>query len=106
MAELNIRTVVREIVTDGLAKRGYTLAPEGEEAEFLVHYQVGIGKRIGPDSVKGFGSLSLTLVEVSTKRDVWVGFIKTEVALSLSEEDRRKRLRKRVDKMLKKFPPS
>jgi len=104
--ELNLRAVVRDVITEGLAKRGYTMAPEDGKVDFLVHYQVGFGKRIGPDSVKGFGSLSLTLVDVSSNRDAWVGFIKTEVALALSEQDRRRRLQKRVDKMLRKFPPS
>jgi hypothetical protein len=106
MAELNIRTIVRDTITEGLAKRGYSMAPEGEQADFLAHYQVGIGKRIDRSSVKGFGSLSLTLVDPATSRDVWVGFVKTESDVSLSEADRRKRLQRNIDKMLGKFPPS
>jgi hypothetical protein len=74
--------------------------------DYRVHYQVGTGKRIEQTSVKGYGSLSLTLVDASTDQDVWVGFVKTESDVSLSEKDRRKRLQKKVDKMLGKFPPS
>jgi len=106
MTELNIRTLMEEAITKGLAKRGYEMAPAGGEVQFLVHYQVGIAKRIEPNSVKGFGSLSLTLVDPTTNRDVWVGFVKTKADIALSESDRRKRLQKQVDTMLKKFPPS
>ncbi len=45
METLNIRSIVREAITEGLAKRGYTLAPAGGKAEFRVHYQVGIGQK-------------------------------------------------------------
>jgi hypothetical protein len=106
MTELNIRTLVEEAIVKGLAKRGYEMAPEGEEVQFLAHYQVGIAKRIEPNSVKGFGSLSLTLVDPATNRDVWVGFVRTRANVALSESDRRKRLQGQVDKMLRKFPPS
>jgi len=105
-AELNLHTVVRDVITEGLAKRDYTMARESGKADFRVYYRVGLGKRIGPDSVKGFGSLSLTVVDVSSNRDVWVGFITIEVAVARSEQDRRRRLQKRVDKMFRKFPPS
>ncbi len=106
MQALNIRAVVREIITEGLAGRGYTMAPKSGKVDFLVHYQVGIGRRISADSVQGYGSLSLTLVDVSTNRDVWLGFVKTDADVSLPEAQRRKRLQKEIDKMLKKFPPS
>jgi hypothetical protein len=106
ITDLNIRSIVRDIITKGLAKRGYSMAPDGGKVDYRVHYQVGTGKRIEPTSVKGYGSLSLTLVDASTDQDVWVGFVKTESDVSLSEKDRRKRLQKRVDKMLRKFPPS
>jgi hypothetical protein len=106
ITDLNIRNIVRDIITKGLAKRGYSMAPEGGKVHYRVHYQVGIGKRIEKTSVKGYGSLSVTLVDASTDQDVWVGFVKTESNVSLSETERRKGLQKRVDKMLGKFPPS
>ncbi len=106
MQALNIRAVVRDIITEGLARRGYTMVPKNGKVDFLVHYQVGIGRRISADSVQGYGSLSLTLVDVSTNRDVWLGFVKTDADVSLPEAQRRKRLQKEIDKMLKKFPPA
>lgn len=104
--ELNIRTLARETITDGLAARGYTLAPEGGKVDFRVHYHVGLRKVIKKDSVEGYGSLSLTLVDASTNRNAWVGFIEADVDVSNSEAERRKRLQKEVNKMLKDFPPS
>lgn len=106
MTTLNIRALVRETIEEGLANRGYPMAPKGENAEFRVHYQVGIGKIVKPRAVEGYASLSVTLVEASTNRVAWVGFVKTDVDVSLSEAHRRKRLQKQVKKMLSKFPPS
>ena len=103
---LNTRTLVRETITEGLARRGYTLAPQGGKADFRVHYQVGLGKIIKTDSVEGYGTLSLHLVNASTNRQVWVGFIKADIHPSVPEAERRKRLQKEVNKMLKDFPPS
>jgi len=48
----------------------------------------------------------LTFVEVSTNRDVWVGFVKANVDVSISAAKRRMRLLKQVNKMLRKFPPT
>ena len=106
ISNLNIRTIVRDVVTEGLAKRGYTMAPDGGKVDFRVHYQVGIGTKVDQTSSKGYGSLNLTLVNATTNQEVWVGFVRTESDVSLSEKDRRKRLQKRVDKMLREFPPS
>jgi hypothetical protein len=106
MEALNIRSIVREAITEGLAKRGYTLAPAGGKAEFRVHYQVGIGQKIEQDSVKSYASLSLTLVDTKTDRSAWVGFIKTGADIATPEAQRRKRLREQMNKMLKNFPPN
>jgi hypothetical protein len=106
METLNIQSNLREAITEGLAKRGYTLAPAGEKAEFRVHYQVGIGQKIKPGSVKSYASLSLTLVDTKTDRSAWVGFIKTDADIAIPEAQRRKRLREQMNKMLKNFPPN
>ena len=106
MDTLNIPTIVRELITYGLAKRGYMMASEGEKVDFRVHYQIGIGRRISTSSVTGYGSLSLTLVDNTTDRDVWLGFVKTNVDVSVSEANRRMRLEKEINQMLRKFPPS
>jgi hypothetical protein len=103
---LNIQSMVREIITESLAERGYTLAPAGEEVDFRAHYQFGLGQLIEQDSIKAYASLSLTLVDTKTDRSVWVGFIKTDADIAISEAQRRKRIRKKMDKMLKGFPPN
>ena len=106
MKTLNIQSIVREAITEGLAKRGYTLAPAGEKVDFRVHYQVGIGQKLKPGSVKSYASLSLTLVDTKTNRSAWVGFIKTDADIATPEAQRRKRLREQMNKMLKNFPPN
>jgi hypothetical protein len=106
METLNIKSIVRETITEGLAKRGYTLAPAGGKVDFRVHYQVGLGQVIKQDSVKSYASLSLTLVDTKTDRSAWVGFIKTDADIAIPEAERRKRLRKKMNEMLKNFPPN
>jgi hypothetical protein len=103
---LNVPAIVRELITEGLEKRGYVMVPKGTKVDFRVHYQVGLGQRGTASSVKGFGSLSLTLVDDTTNRDVWVGFVRTESNVSRPESERRKRLKKQINTMLNKFPPS
>ena len=103
---LNIKSAVREAITEGLAQRGYTLAPAGGKVDFRVHYQVGLGQVITQDSVKSYASLSLTLVDTKTDRSAWVGFIKTDADIAIPEAERRKRLQKKMNKMLKNFPPN
>jgi hypothetical protein len=106
MEALNIQSIVREAITEGLAERGYTFAPPGGKVDFRVHYQIGLGQKIEQDSVKSSASLSLTLVDTKTDRSVWVGFIKTGTDIAAPEAQRRKRLREQMNKMLKNFPPN
>lgn len=103
---LNIQSMVREIITESLAERGYTLAPAGGKVEFRVHYQVGLGQEINQDSAKAYASLSLTLVDTKTDRSAWVGFIKSDADIATPEPQRRKRMREQMNKMLKNFPPN
>ena len=106
METLNIESIVRETITEGLVERGYTLAPAGGKVDFQVHYQIGLGQEIRQDSVKSHASLSLTLVDTKTDRSAWVGFIKTDADIATPEAQRRKRLREQMNKMLKNFPPN
>jgi len=106
MKTLNVQDFVQEAITEGLAKRGYTLAPAGGKVDFRVHYQLGLGREIKQDSVKSHASISLTLVDAKTDRSAWVGFIKTGTDIAAPEAQRRKRLREQMNKMLKNFPPT
>jgi hypothetical protein len=103
---LNIENIVREAIIEGLAERGYTLAPAGEKVDFRAHYQIGLGQKISQDSVKSYGSLSLTLVDANTDRSAWVGFIKTDADIAIPETERRERLREQMNEMLEDFPPN
>jgi hypothetical protein len=106
METLNIKSIVQEAITEGLAERGYTLAPVGGKVDFRVHYQLGLGQKIKADSVKSYASLSLTLVDTKTDRSAWVGFIRTGVDITIPEAERRKRLRKQMNEMQENFPPN
>jgi hypothetical protein len=103
---LNIEGMLRETITEGLANHGYTLAPADGKVDFRIHYQIGIAQNIKKNSIKSYASLSLTMVDTKTDRSAWVGFIKTEADISMSDAERRERLRKQVDKMLENFPPN
>jgi hypothetical protein len=106
MAKLNIEAIVRETIVASLAERGYTLAPDGGTADFRAYYQLGLGQIVNLDSVESFASLSLTFVDTETNRSAWVGFITTRADIAIPDAERRELLRKRLDKMLKDFPPS
>jgi len=103
---LNIDAIIRDTTAEGLAARGYTQAPAGSPAPYLLSYEVGIGRLITTTSASAVGTLSLSLVESESKRRVWVGFIKVDVDTSLTEAQRRERLQGEMQKMLKDFPPS
>jgi hypothetical protein len=106
METLNVQNIVEDAIAEGLAKRGYTLAPADGKVDFRVHYQLGLGREIKQDSVKSYASLSLTLVDAKTDRSAWVGFIKTGADIAAPEAQRRKRLREQMNEMLKDFPPA
>jgi len=103
---LNIQSMVREVITESLAAHGYTLAPAGGKVDFRAHYQFGLGQVVNQDSVKAYASLSLTLVDAKTGRSAWVGFIKTDADIATPEAERRKRMREKMNEMLKDFPPN
>ena len=103
---LNIDAIIRDTTAEGLAARGYTQAPAGSPAPYLLSYEVGIGRLISKTSASAVGTLSLSLVESESKRRVWVGFIKVDVDTSRTEAQRRERLQGEMQKMLEDFPPS
>jgi hypothetical protein len=106
LGQLNINAIVRDSIAEGFAERGYTEAPAGTKARYLLSYEVGIGRRISETKAEGFGSLSVSLNEADSKRRVWLGFVKVDIDTSRTEAERRDVLRKDLAEMLKDFPPS
>jgi hypothetical protein len=103
---LNINEIVRESIVEGFAERGYTEAPIGSKAPYLLAYEIGIGRTITRTRATAIGSLSVSLVESNSNRRVWVGFIRLDVDTSRTEAERRDLLRREVRNMLRSFPPS
>jgi len=106
MEILHIDRLLRAEVEEGFAGRGYTEVPRGSEAEYEMHYEVGLGLQVGGTQRPAVATASIELTEISTGRQVWVGFMKTNVDVSLTEKQRVDRLRRNMRKMLKNFPPS
>ena len=52
------------------------------------------------------GSLSFWLVELATKRRVWMGYVRADIRVGLTREERVKRMREALAQLLEKFPPS
>lgn len=117
---------IRAAVEERLAKKGFEPARQGG-ADFLLHYDAGLQERVdvsgaerhlhagdGPRvtfaweegeqaRIYSEGSLVIEVVDAETREVVWAGWA-TDVA---KEPDRlRKRVDKAVKKILKPFPPT
>lgn len=106
MKTLHVDRIFREVVEDAFAQRGYEMVPRGSEAEYEVHYEIGLGMQVGGKQRPAVATASIELTEIATGRRVWVGFMKTNVDVALSEEQRRNRLEREMRKILRRFPPS
>lgn len=104
---LNMDAILRETASAALAARGYVEVPPGSTAEYLLSYQASVGRVVSPTKARAVGTVSLTLVEFASGRHVWVGFARAdEIDVSLTEEQRRRRVRSLMNRMLRGFPPS
>jgi hypothetical protein len=61
---------------------------------------------IGLDNSRTMASLSFTLVDSETNHRVWMGFVRTDVRMGLSEEESDERMHKALAKLLAEFPPA
>jgi hypothetical protein len=48
----------------------------------------------------------LWLVDAAAKRRVWMGYVRAEILVGLSREERVMRLRGAMARLLEKFPPA
>jgi hypothetical protein len=60
----------------------------------------------GPDNSTSLGSLSLWLADAATRRRVWMGYVRAEIFVGLSREERVTRMRGAMARLLEKFPPA
>ncbi len=97
--------LLKQISNEEFAKRGYTVVEPGA-ADYLLSYELTIHRWISAEKTRATGTLSLSLVDTKTGNRVWLGYGRAQVLVGLSEEERSKRLRLILVKMLKEFPPN
>ena len=106
METLEVDRILRETAGAALTARGYSEAPDGSQPDYLLHYEVGVGIVVDGKQRPPVATASFELTEFGTGRRVWVGFITTNVDITLNERERTRRLQRELRKMLLYFPPS
>ena len=103
-AQLDIEPLIQETASEALAARGYQ---QGQgSGHYKLSYQLAAFSWIGGTESRSIGTLSLTLVEAASGRRVWMGFVRADILVGLSREERKVRLRSALDRLLEKFPPT
>jgi len=103
--QMDTDSLIREAANAEFAARGYRLATSGS-ANYRLSYDLAVHTWYGPDNSSSLGSLSLWLADASTKRRVWMGYVRAEVLVGLSREERLTRMRGAMARLLEKFPPA
>jgi hypothetical protein len=98
-------SLIREAADAEFAARGYQLSATGS-AHYKLSYDLAIHTWYAANNTSSQGSLSLWLVDAATNRRVWMGYVRAEIYVGLSREERVARLRKAMARLLEKFPPS
>jgi hypothetical protein len=101
---LDLDPLIREAANREFAARGYRMVTSGA-ADYRLSYQVAVNTWLGPDNSTSVASLSLLLIDAKQDRRVWLGYGRAEMHVSISREERLKRLQSATAKMLEKFPP-
>jgi len=103
--ELNLDPLIRGAADGAFSARGGRPAVVGA-ADYRVAYELGENRWSGPDGTTSVVSLSLFLMDPKSSRRVWSGYGRAEVQPGLSREERQRRLRAALDRMLASFPPT
>ena len=103
--QMDTDSLIREAANAEFAARGYRLATTGA-ANYRLSYDLTVHTWYGPDNSSSLGSLSLWLSEAASKRRVWMGYVRAEILVGLSREERMARMRGALARLLEKFPPA
>ena len=98
-------SIFREAADAEFAARGYQVTATGS-AHYKLSYDLAIHTWYAANNSSSQGSLSLWLVDAASNRRVWMGYVRAEIYVGLSREERVARLRKAMARLLDKFPPS
>ena len=102
---MDLDGMIRNAVETEFATRNYVMTASGTP-DYLMSYEIYVNTWVSQTEATSVGTLSVEMEEKKTGRRVWVGFIRTEVDISLTREQRRERIGKELKQMLKDFPPS
>ena len=102
---LDLDPLIREAANQEFSLRGYRVVTSGSP-DYRLSYQVTVNTWIGADNSTSVASLSLLLVDAKADRRVWLGYGRAEMHVGISRDERMKRLRVAIAKMVEKFPPN
>ncbi len=103
--QMDTGSLIEEAANVEFAKRGYHLSTTGA-ANYKLSYDLTVHTWYGPDNSSSVASLSLWLADATTKRRVWMGYVRAEIYVGLSREERLKRMQGAMARLLEKFPPT
>lgn len=103
--QMETDSLIRESANAEFAARGYQLSTT-EAAHYKLSYDLAIHTWYEANNSSSLGSLSLWLTDAATRRRVWMGYVRAEILVGLSREERLARLQKAMARMLEKFPPA
>src|SRR5215471_3354753 len=101
--ELDLDPLIRQAADGAFAARGWR--PVSGAADFRLAYELGENRWNGSEGSTSVVSLSLFLTDAKSGRRVWSGYGRAEVQPGLTRDERGKRLRAALDRMLQGFPP-
>lgn len=103
--QMDTDSLIRAAADAEFAARGYRVAASGA-ANYRLSYDLTVHTWYGPNNTSSLGSLSLWLAEAATQRRVWMGYVRAEILVGLSREERLARMRDAMARLLDAFPPS
>jgi len=103
--QLGTAELIEEAANAEFAARGYRVVTSGA-ANFKLSYDLAVHTWYGPDNSQSQASLSFWLVDSQSRRRVWMGYVRAEIYAGLTREERLKRMREAMARLLEKFPPS
>ena len=103
--QMETDSLIRESANAEFAARGYQLSTTAA-AHYKLSYDLTVHTWYGPNNSSSLGSLSLWLADAASRRRVWMGYVRAEMLVGLSHEERLARLRGAMARLLENFPPS
>ena len=117
---------IKKIVGAGFKKDGFTMVTDSPD--FFVNYHVALSDELNPTRIENFyefanysvfmprwestyatvwttGTLVIDVIDTETKTLVWRGFAQADINPQAGPKENNEKVRKFVEKMLKKFPP-